>query len=376
MEQVPDGVDELARLRNALFDVCYKAGTLAERVERMESVYAGVEDPLNTSYFYVPSTIQTGRAIDEPLQEDQLRPSEQRARKAAIEAVLALRAAVDCAIELVGSMADLLDNPHESFERRWTIRTIEQLRLLRGTILIDHHPDAYPSALPMVRVGVPNALRDTSKLVWKRIEEVKSAIFAGMGSTLRPPIAPPTEPLERVADRVGTETVEAMCTGKGESTIGKCVVWKDVQRKLLVYAQRKPFSSLRLLAAEFKCSDSTIRKAINNSNTLKGWKKRHTIPMAAPRAKDLSAVVKDNIPQITERAPDDYLPNDDVDIAMDRLIQQARPEEQVKLNDLNNDERRELAAQYYAQNLDEEPSSVEPDMPSGSPRKVKQHRRV
>lgn len=198
MEQVSDGMDRLARLRDALFDACRKAGVLADRVERMESVYAGQEGPLDPSCFYIPSTGQTGRELDEPLQEDHLRLDERRVRKAAIDAALALRAAVDRAIGIVGSVADLMNGPNESVDRRWTIRTIDQLRLLRGVILNGHGADFFPSALPMVRVGVPDDLRNASESIWKHLEEVKSAIFAGIGNKPHTPTASLIGPQERL----------------------------------------------------------------------------------------------------------------------------------------------------------------------------------
>jgi len=155
------------------------------------------------------------------------------------------------------------------------------------------------------------------------------------------------------------------------------VDWKEVQGRLLVKRERgEPFTSLRKLGTELGCSDATIRKAINESDTLKGWRTRNTGPKAAPKATDLGAVVKDNRRQTTEPAPDDVLSDDDVDATMARLIDKAKPTERAKLNALDDAGRRALVATCHAQNLDDEPSPLEPNQPGEPSRKVKHHKRA
>jgi hypothetical protein len=153
--------------------------------------------------------------------------------------------------------------------------------------------------------------------------------------------------------------------------------WGEVQGRLLTKWERaEPYTSLRKLAVELGCSDATIRKAIEQSDTLKGWKARSMGPKAAPKATDLGAVVRDNTRQTTEPGPDQVLPDDDVDATMARLIDQARPDERAKLNALDDAGRRALVATYLSQNLDDEPSPLKPDKPGDRPGKVKQYKRA
>lgn len=183
--------------------------------------------------------------------------------------------------------------------------------------------------------------------------------------------------IDRAAERAAAKAVEAMETRDDTGIGGTDTDWKDVQGRLLAMWDRsEPYTSLRTLAAELGCSDRTIRKAIDDSETLKGWKARSTEPKAAPKATDLGAVVRDNTRQTTEPAPDDVLPDDDVDATMARLIDQAMPDERAKLNALDDAGRRALVAAVQAHNLDDEPSPLESDKPGERPRKVKQHKRA
>jgi hypothetical protein len=179
MEEKINSTAKMERVPSALFHACQRARRLQEAVERLEAAYEHEEGPLNPGYFYVPSTELTGRDL-EPDWTDHAPPEERRIRKAAIDATLALRRAVDEAIEAVTFVASCMDGLHESVDRRWTTRTIGELRRLRGAVNRGHAPDVVPSALPMIRAGVPETLREASMLVAARMEEVKSAILAGV----------------------------------------------------------------------------------------------------------------------------------------------------------------------------------------------------
>lgn len=171
----------LGPIRDALFKACREAHDLAEATETLESVYSTHKGPINPGYFRVASTMFTGREVDDLEGNEKRIPHRERAARAeAIEAVLSLRAAIDHAIDLVGGVSKWMDSPHESIDRRWTTRTVEELRELRGAILRGHTVDAFPSALPMIRAKVPTALRKSARAVSKRMEEVKSAILLGV----------------------------------------------------------------------------------------------------------------------------------------------------------------------------------------------------
>ncbi|MCC6427499.1 MAG: hypothetical protein IT435_11835 [Phycisphaerales bacterium] len=178
MTQVASGGAELPRVRDTLFDAGRKAYTLAGCVERLEAVYAKETERIDSSWFYVGSTEQTGRELLDPLDLKPFPEVERKPRREAIDATLTLRAAIDCAIEAVVAAAPAMDSQHESADRRWTTRTIGQLRCLRGAITRGHTLDIFPSALPMIRAGVPAALREQADPLAERMEEVKTVILA------------------------------------------------------------------------------------------------------------------------------------------------------------------------------------------------------
>lgn len=391
MAMMPNEADPLGDARDALFDAARKGNRLAKSVEQLEARYAKAENP-NPGYFYVPTDLHNtgGRTLD-PAWTDHAPAHERRPRREAIDTTLALRAAVDSAMGAVSGIAAYMDSEAQSVDQRWTTRTIGYLRKLRGAILWGHGAEDFPSALPMIRAGVPDALREQAGHVMDRMEEVKSAIVAGtkprtptvsvspdlLDRLQRGVAAVDPGAIDRAVERAAERVARVFGAGDNAGTGGAETDWKDVQGRLLAKRDRNErYTSLRKLCAELKCSDATIRKAIGESETLKGWQAREVGVKAAPKATDLGAVVKDNTRQATEPAPDNVLPDDDVDATMARLIDQARPDERAKLNALDDAGRRALVATYQSQNLDDEPSPLEPDKPGERPRKVKHHKRA
>lgn len=184
MAQTPNGGGGLVRLRSSLLIAARKADDLAEATEQLEAAYANLrpispDDSEAVRYFYVPTTALDGREL-EPGWTDKARRARWSVRRAAIDATLALRAAVDDAIQNVANAAAYMDSAAESVDRRWTSRTIGELRKMRGAIVHGRGGDARPSALPMIRAGIPNALREHAAAVRERMEEVKTAILAGV----------------------------------------------------------------------------------------------------------------------------------------------------------------------------------------------------
>lgn len=204
MADTLDGEDALGRVRDALFDAGRAAHRLAEAVEAMEHLYAqeypGLRENfpqgIPTSYFYASSRMQTGVELHEE-GTDRVPERERPVRRRAIDATLALRAAVDSAIAAVSKIGVYMDSDAESVDRRWTTRTIGHLRELRGAILRGHPPDFFPSALPMIQSGVPNELRETAQNVGARMEELKSAILAGV-QPRAPAVSVPLDLLDRL----------------------------------------------------------------------------------------------------------------------------------------------------------------------------------
>lgn len=179
MAKTPIGANALEQARDAIFRAVHKAEGLADATDRLEALYAHEPGELNHQYFGAYTTDNTGRELW-PDWKDHAPVRERRTRRQAIDAVLALREAVDQAIVAVGRCAAFMDSQAESADRRWTMRTISDLRILRGAINRGHPPNAGPSALPMVRAGVPSALREHAATLRTKAEDLKSAILAGV----------------------------------------------------------------------------------------------------------------------------------------------------------------------------------------------------
>jgi hypothetical protein len=184
-------------------------------------------------------------------------------------------------------------------------------------------------------------------------------------------------PRASAASPGATPDVGVAGTGHRPTIGGTDTDWREVQARLLGKRERgEPYTSLRKLAGEIGCSDATIRKAIDESESLLGWRARSPGRKSTPKATDLAGVVLDNARQTAEPAPDDFLPQDDVDATIARLIEHANADERAKLNALDDAGRRKLVATYHAHNMDEERSPMEPDKPGERVRKVTYRKRA
>ena len=132
--------------------------------------------------------------------------------------------------------------------------------------------------------------------------------------------------------------------------------WQDVQKRLLEFHHRgEEFTSFRKLAKRLGVrSTSTVSKAINNSDELTEWKERHNQNrITKPRASSLNEGVQDNAVQHREADPAKFVPDDDVDTVMARLIEEASPKERARLNAMTSEERRTLAEAVQSQSDDD-----------------------
>jgi len=177
----------LPGVRDRLFRACREGYELAHEVEQLEKACSKRPKQVKRDHFYVPSTMVTGRELHDSIDDTGWPPRERRARRAAIEAVLSLRAAIDEAALAVSSDGHVMDSPSDGPDRWWTVQTIGHLRKLRGAILKGHGFDVYPSALPMIRTGVPQALREQADAVAARMEQLKSVLMAGPSSKAAQP---------------------------------------------------------------------------------------------------------------------------------------------------------------------------------------------
>ena len=234
MAETPTGETLLRDARKTLLHAANLAERLAKAVEGMEAAYLeprqptnvyavalGLDEtpappkPLHPADFYAPTTDVTGRVLD-PNWTDGAPGYTHVYRKNAIKATLALREAIDAAIIAVPKLADIMDGDGPSFNQRWTTLTVGHLRKLRGAIVLGHGIDAFPSALPMIRVAVPAALRERARHIAERLEDVRTAIVAGVKPQV-PEVVVPAEATER-SQRVAKATDSGAIDGAEERT--------------------------------------------------------------------------------------------------------------------------------------------------------------
>ncbi len=164
-------------------------------------------------------------------------------------------------------------------------------------------------------------------------------------------------------------------TAKSPPPADRQFPWQQVQERLQrLCALGESYVSQRQLADRMACSGSTVHKAISASPELTKWmvEARPRTPRAVP----FNEVVTDNTRQATETDPSDVMPDDDVDTLMAKLIEQAEPKERARLNELTDEQRRNLAKAYSEQKRDAEPSPLQEDLADRPPRNAKQFGRV
>jgi hypothetical protein len=107
----------------------------------------------------------------------------------------------------------------------------------------------------------------------------------------------------------------------------------------------EPYTSQRQLADDLGCSLATVNKAIAKSTKLRTWMAsgRRTAPVAVR----MDDIIADRVHQCRESAPDSYLPDDDVDTILQKLVAEAptdrREETRQAIANLNADARRQIA---------------------------------
>ncbi|MDX9912005.1 MAG: hypothetical protein RBS39_09250 [Phycisphaerales bacterium] len=252
MEETPDAGNVLSRVRDRLHYACQQAFRLAEHVEGLEAHYRQVQDPQPTD-FYVPTAPgePRGRHLDAEWLDDEP-PPEIAVWRPAINGTLKLREAVDAAIEAIKEIAFYMDSAAQPADQRWTFRTIGELRKLRGAIERGHVRDLYPSALPMIRAGVPEALRDYAQSVSCRMEDIKTAIAAEVSTLER----------EDSTDRRSRGSKPRQVTHQQARLTAEAIV----KREGFPHYRGKP--SVNRLAEKVGCSPATMRKAIKESLRL------------------------------------------------------------------------------------------------------------
>lgn len=171
----------LMTMRDALLVVVQRTRTLIGAVEALE-LWMGEPEAIDPAAYDAPTLLATeGRTLD-PAWADNAPDEDRWHRRQAIDATIALRVAIRDAIDAVPSIAALMDEG-QSFDRPWRDRTFDALRGVLGAITHGHRFAG--SALPMIRTGVPAALKDAMGHVEGRMEDVQAAIRVGIANRQR-----------------------------------------------------------------------------------------------------------------------------------------------------------------------------------------------
>ena len=171
------------------------------------------------------------------------------------------------------------------------------------------------------------------------------------------------------AARLNVAKTSGSPTSPSEQKQSTCVVigYKEAQRQMLVmYDAREPYTSYSdLMKRTGARSKSTISRAFKDSPTLKAWKERSSTRKTAPPAIGFNEVQHDRAIQNIEDDPANFLPKEDVDTIMTRLIneeeEKGNTENVIWLKSLTPEERHSLVLTCQNQNFDEELSPLEPD---------------
>jgi len=354
-----DEIDpRLDAARDALIMALHKAGRLARAVENLEAHYADREELPGPAHFYVPGSAIYGLAVDDADHDGDLPYPERAVRADAIRAVAALRRALDAAGRAVGAAAPLMDGGGESAHRRWTVLTAGDLRALRSAIVLGSSQDLFPTMLPMPRAGVQQALEERGRAVEARFRQLKDAIYSGVG---RIDAAPPDRDVQDPGPSGSQDSGEVadlaanVAKASGPDDVVAGLSWQEAQNKLLGKRERgEPYTSGRKLGKELGCSDGTIRNAIENSDSLKGWRMRGRRGRRAKRASALDGAVLDNQPQSRESDPADPGTEPTDDQTLKRLLSEMTPEEQSTFNAMSPEKKRELLRTYSDQRRDDQ----------------------
>lgn len=231
----------------------------------------------------------------------------------------------------------------------------------------------------MLDVGNPAVRLEEHLQIWEELQSSLSSYRNRIWTVINQPStsrSEGSEDTESTGELVGSSARGRL--GRKPSVIaGTETDWKVVQGLLLAKRGRsEPFTSGRALAKELGCAESTIRKAIERSDILKGWRSRSRGAKGAPKASTLDAATLGREVQSTELAPDSFLPDDDVDATMDRLIAQAKPAEREKLTALDSTGRRKMAALVLQHERDTEPSPLGTNQLGKGPPKPRQYKRA
>ncbi len=145
---------------------------------------------------------------------------------------------------------------------------------------------------------------------------------------------------------------------------------KVVGKLVNIVSSGLPYTNVRDLADRLTCSTGLVSKAINSSKILTTWRGATKKPRI-PQAKSLNDFALSSIPQSTEPDPAQHLPEEEIDMILMELCNQAGPRDRKRVSQMSSHERRKLAMLYQAQRKDIELSPLDDE---GS--KIKRYKKV
>lgn len=151
---------------------------------------------------------------------------------------------------------------------------------------------------------------------------------------------------------------------------------EKLREELLGMRQRgEPYTSTQKLADLWGCAKSTVSQAINGSPALQQWAGTTQRGHQARPAATITPAMAESIAAPVPRR-EASLSSEQEQAVLARLLDQATPEQRAEIHAMTDEGRTALAEQMVAQQLDAEPSPLEPDTPGHRPLKVIIHKRA
>ena len=124
------------------------------------------------------------------------------------------------------------------------------------------------------------------------------------------------------------------------------VKWEQASTYMIEMRNRgERFTSQPDMANRLGCSPATIHKAIDRTDELKEWTARPAY--SATGMQSLDGIVADSTPQQREPDPTNIVEDEDVDEALQYLMERVEPEEKARINTMDPASKRELAETVY-----------------------------
>lgn len=125
--------------------------------------------------------------------------------------------------------------------------------------------------------------------------------------------------------------------------------WQHIQQQLEDCRLRgEQFTSRRRLAKRFRCSPSTVHKALDSGTVeLQEWAKKQRGPSRLIASPKVSSIALKTSPQHGEPVPGESLEQADVDVMLARLLDEAEPDERARIHAMTPEQKRRLAEVAY-----------------------------